>query len=301
MFWVRGWRGALYLLLIAGVLLAVLGWYGYAFYLQRQPRFDGQRAYAEVQRQVAFGPRTPGSIAHAQFRAWLQEELLKAGWQVEVQEVEEAGHALFNLIARRDSQPPRVLLGAHYDSRLQADRDPDPSRRRQPVPGANDGASGVAILLELARALPQEATPIWLVFFDGEDQGNLPGWENWSLGARAFVRQLSVRPEAVVIVDMVGDAELDLPLEANSDPALREAIWKTAAELGYGEIFRPELGYAVIDDHIPFLESGVPAVNIIDLNYPFWHTTQDTPDKVSPRSLQVVGEVLLSWLTQRER
>lgn len=263
------------------------------------PRFDGRRALADVERQIAFGPRTPGSAAHAQVLEWMRDELQKAGWQVEVQEGLYGGQPIRNLIAFR-TPTPRWLLGAHYDSRLVADRDSDPTRRTQPVPGANDGASGVAVLLELARVLPADV-PVWLVFFDAEDQGNLPGWEQWSLGARYFVQEMKIRPEGVIIVDMVGDVDLDLPMEANSDAALRESIWQTAATLGYGKVFRPQIGYAVIDDHIPFLDAGIAAVDIIDLNYAFWHTTDDTPDKVSPDSLAMVGQTLLTWLTQQKR
>lgn len=267
--------------------------------LAPSPRFDGRRALADVERQVAFGPRTPGSAAHAQLLEWLRDELQKAGWQVEVQEGVYGGQLVRNLIAFR-TPTPRWLLGAHYDSRFVAERDPDPTRRTQPVPGANDGASGVAVLLELARVLPVDV-PVWLVFFDAEDQGNLPGWEQWSLGARYFVQEMKIRPEGVIIVDMVGDVDLDLPMEANSDVALRESIWQTAATLGYNKVFRPQIGYTVMDDHIPFLDAGIAAVDIIDLNYAFWHTTDDTPDKVSPDSLAMVGQTLLTWLTQRKR
>ncbi len=255
---------------------------------------------AHVAYQVALGPRTPGSQAHAQVLKWMQEELRRAGWQVKVQEGNFRGHEVRNLIAFRDPAYPRWLLGAHYDSRLFADRDPDPRKRTQAVPGANDGASGVAVLLELARVLPKEV-PLWLVFFDAEDQGHLPGWEDWSLGARYFVQEMTFRPEGVIIVDMIGDTDLSLPMDANSDAKLRESLWRVAAESGYGEIFRPQVAYAVIDDHIPFIEAGIPAVDIIDLDYAFWHTVQDTTDKVSPRSLEIVGQTLLNWFTQQNR
>jgi hypothetical protein len=264
------------------------------------PRFDGRRAMAHVAYQVALGPRTPGSHAHARVLEWMQEELRRVGWQVRVQEGNFRGHEIRNLIAFRDPAYPRWLLGAHYDSRLSADREPDPTKRTQAVPGANDGASGVAVLLELARVLPRDV-PLWLVFFDAEDQGRLPGWEDWSLGARYFVQEMTFRPEGVIIVDMIGDADLSLPMDANSDAKLRESLWRVAAESGYGEIFRPQVAYAVIDDHIPFIEAGIPAVDIIDLDYAFWHTVQDTADKVSPRSLEVVGQTLLNWFTQQNR
>ncbi len=283
-----------------GLLLALaLAWYARAFVLKREAEtaeFDAERAYADVQTQVAFGPRTPGSEAHARFLEWLRGQLEAAGWQVEIQQAEALGHPIRNVVAYRTKEAPRVLLAAHYDSRLYASRDPDPHKWTEPVPGANDGASGVAVLLELARILPEETVPLWLVFFDAEDNGDIPGWD-WLLGSKAFVAQMSVRPEAMLLVDMVGDPDLSLPMEGNSDVALRTSIWETAAALGYEKIFIPQVRYTVQDDHVPFLEAGVPAVDIIDLEYPYWHTTSDTPEHVSAKSLQIVGEVLLTWLT----
>lgn len=193
--------------------------------------FDGQRAYADVVYQVNLGPRTPGSPAHAQTVAWIRAELERAGWQVSVQETEWNGQPVRNLVARRSNDAPFLLLGAHYDSRPVADRDPGPESSL-PVPGANDGASGVAILLELARSLPPDTVPLWLVFFDAEDGGGLPGGE-WIIGSRLFAASLTVRPQAVVIVDMVGDADLNLYYERNSDPVLQAEIWSQAAALGY--------------------------------------------------------------------
>lgn len=263
--------------------------------------FDGRRALQDVEAQVAFGPRVPGSDAHARALAWFRSELAAAGWQTEVIEsVTRTGRTARNLIARRDDRPPLVLLGAHYDSRRMAERDPDPARRAEPVPGANDGASGVAVLLEIARVLPQESVPVWLVFFDLEDQGELDG-QGWSAGARAFVAQMTVRPQAVVIVDMIGDADLSIPMEGSSDPALRAEIWQVAADLGYGDVFLPRVKYNMIDDHLPFVEAGIPAVLLIDFDYAYWHTTADTPDKVSAESLRLVGRTLLAWLEQYGR
>ncbi|MEW5828997.1 MAG: M28 family peptidase, partial [Chloroflexota bacterium] len=190
---------------------------------------------------------------------------------------------------------PVVILGAHYDSRRVADQDPDPSKRDRPVPGANDGASGVAVLLEIARVLPADSLPVWLVFFDAEDDGDLPG-SDWILGSRAFADSLTVRPQAVVIVDMIGDADLNLYQERNSDPALTQAIWSQAAALGYETAFIPQPKYRMLDDHIPFKQLGLTVVDIIDFDYPYWHTTKDTPDKVSAESLQIVGETLLRWI-----
>ncbi len=286
-----------YLSLIFALLVLVAGWY-IASFLTRQPdsvSFDSSRAYADVQTQVSFGQRTPGSEGHARVREWMRKELESAGWIVKVHETERLGHPIYNLIAKRSEENPEIILGAHYDTRFFADADPDPARRSQPVPGANDGASGVAVLLELARALPKETLPIWLVFFDAEDNGRVEGWD-WILGSRAFVEEIPAQPRAVVIVDMVGDSDLNIYLERNSDHAIRAEIWETASQLGYGDMFLNEERYSMLDDHTPFIKAGIPAVLIIDFDYPYWHTTQDTLDKVSAKSLGAVGETLWHWI-----
>jgi len=294
-------RIALYLSLIGLLLAIVTGWYIFAFWTQPEAApvaFDGQRALADVETQVAFGARTPGSAGQARVLEWMRAELSAAGWDSRIQSAEMLGHPIQNLIAWRGDEPPQVILGAHYDSRLFADHDPDPFKQLQPVPGANDGASGVAVLLELARTLPEDAPPLWLVFFDAEDNGDIHGWD-WILGSRAFVEQLKERPEAVVIVDMIGDAEQDIYIERNSDPVLVNEIWAAAADLGYADRFIAQPKHSMLDDHTPFLQAGIPAVDIIDFDYPYWHTTADTPDKVSAESLAAVGETLREWLLRR--
>lgn len=263
-------------------------------------QFDGGRALADVETQTGFGPRTPGSPGHERIRAWMQAELEAAGWVVEIQATRQMGHPVFNLIARRGAEVPQIILGAHYDTRLVADQDPDAARRDQPVPGANDGASGVAVLLELARTLPAGSVPLWLVFFDAEDNGRIEGWD-WILGSRAFVESLSFKPQAAVIVDMIGDAGLNIYFERNSDPALRAEIWETAASLGHADVFIARERHSLIDDHTPFVQAGIPAVDIIDFDYPYWHTLQDTPDKVSAESLQAVGETLSAWINAQKQ
>lgn len=292
----------LYLSTIGILLVATLGWYIYSYLSQPENTealsFDGQRAYEDVQTQVSFGPRIPGEPGHGQVRAWMQAELEAAGWQVDVQESESMGHPVRNLIARRDSESPQIILGAHFDTRMVADSDPDPANHEAPVPGANDGASGVAVLLELARSLPDETVPIWLVFFDAEDNGRIAGWD-WILGSREFVRLNPVQPRAVVIVDMIGDADLNIYRESNSNVALTDEIWETAADLGYGSLFIDEYRHSILDDHTPFLEAGLPAIDIIDFDYPYYHTVEDTPDKVSAGSLDAVGETLLAWVMQQ--
>jgi Zn-dependent M28 family amino/carboxypeptidase len=224
----------------------------------------------------------------------MQSQLQKAGWQTEVQIVND-GHLIQNVIARRGTSRPWIVLGAHYDSRFWADNDPDPNKHRLPVPGANDGASGVAVLLELARVLPaQLEKEIWLVFFDAEDNGGIPGWD-WILGSRAFVETLKSKPDAAIVIDMIGDADLNIYLENYSNGNLRAEIWAQAASLDFKQfISMPK--YSMLDDHTPFLEAGIPAVDIIDFDYPYWHTTADTVDKVSVESLHAVGETLLAWL-----
>ena len=291
-----------YLIVIGILLLLTLGWY-IASFLNRKPdsvSFDSSRAYADVQTQVSFGPRIPGSQGHAQVEAWIRAELESAGWVVEIQETERMGHSIHNIIAKRNNDAPQIILGAHYDTRMVADNDPDPAKQTEPVPGANDGASGVALLLELARSLPKDTTSTWLVFFDTEDNGRIKGWD-WILGSRAFAEEMQVRPQAVVVVDMIGDADLNIYLERNSNVGIRTEIWSTAAKLGYSKQFINQEKFSMEDDHTPFLEAGIPAVDLIDFDYPYWHTTQDTPDKVSAKSLQAVGDTLLHWVMEHSR
>lgn len=290
----------IYLGLISTLFLAITGWYAFSFntYSTTPETFDGERALADVEAQVAMGPRTPGSAGHAQVREWMRTELENTGWLVEVHEAERLGHPIYNIIAKKGGELPQIILAAHYDTRFIADHDPVETKRSEPVPGANDGASGVAVLLELARILPDDTVPVWLVFFDAEDNGRIEGWD-WILGSRAFVEEIPVRPRAVIIVDMVGDADLNLYYERNSDVTLRAEIWKTAERLGYGDIFIPSEKHSMLDDHTPFLEKGIPAVDIIDFDYPYWHTTEDIADKVSADSLKAVGDTLWHWVVEQ--
>ena len=292
---------AIYLTAIGLLLVLISGWYMRAFIQEQQTaaiKFDGERALEDVKTQVAFGPRIPGSDAHAKILGWMRSELESAGWQVQIQQSEALGHPIQNLLAYRTLEPPQILLGAHYDSRLWADRDPEPAKRHEPVPGADDGASGVAILLGLAHTLPKNSVPVWLVFFDVEDNGDIPGWD-WLLGSKAFAANMIEKPKEMILVDMVGGENLSLPIEGNSTPTLSNSIWQTAAGMGYKDIFTPQVKYDIEDDHIPFLQAGIPAADIIDIDYPYWHTAADTPDHVSARSLQIVGDVLWTWITRQ--
>jgi peptidase M28-like protein len=292
---------ALYLSIIGLLLVGTVSWYVYSYLSQPAPvpvSFDGQRAYMDVQTQVSFGSRVPGTEGHAKIQEWMQAELESAGWQVEVQASEALGHPIENLVASRSADAPRIILGAHYDTRMFADNDPDPAQHMNVVPGANDGASGVAVLLELARSLPEQTVPVWLVFFDAEDNGRIESWD-WILGSREFVKNNALQPRAAIIVDMIGDADLNIYKESNSNPELTDEIWAVAKELGYESKFIPEYKHSMLDDHTPFLEAGIPAVDIIDFDYPYWHTVQDTPDKVSAESLHAVGETLRAWILQQ--
>jgi glutaminyl-peptide cyclotransferase len=296
----------LYLAIIGLLLVGAIAWYAYSYRLEQQlsapptelTSFDGQRAYQDVLTQVSFGPRVPGSEGHAKIQEWMREELESAGWQVEIQASEALGHPIENLIARRSADPPEIILGAHYDTRMFADNDPDPAQHTSFVPGANDGASGVAVLLELARTLPTDSVPVWLLFIDAEDNGQIAGWD-WILGSREFVKHNLVDPRVAIIVDMIGDADLNIYKERNSNPELTDEIWQVAKGLGYESKFIPEYRHSMTDDHLPFVQAGIPAVDIIDFDYPYWHTVQDTPDKVSAESLQAVGETLYTWIKQQ--
>jgi len=259
--------------------------------------FDGEAAYAHVTGQCDLGFRPTGSPAGWANGDYIIAELEAQGWTVETEEFTYRDTPVRNVIGRSSSgsegEGPVIILGAHYDTRRSADEE-DPN---VPVMGANDGASGVAVLLELARTLDRDKVQnqIWLAFFDAEDNGRLDGWE-WCVGSTYMADHLEITPEAVVVVDMIGDADQQIYLERNSDAGLQTHLWEIAATLGYTNTFISEYRWAMLDDHIPFARRGIPAVDIIDFDYPYWHTTQDTPDKVSAESLERVGRVLEVWL-----
>lgn len=261
-------------------------------------KFDGNEAFLFIEKQMDMGARIEDGYAHIIIISWLELQLKRFGWNVEIQKGFVQGFPIENVIAYRSALPPKMILAAHYDSRLQADQDPDPNLRTKPVPGANDGASGVAVLLELAKTLPETTTSTWLVFFDAEDNGGIGG-RSWSMGSQYFVSHLSFAPEKVVILDMVGDKDLNIYMERNSDPKLNAEIWNAAGQLGFQKFFISTSKYAMMDDHSPFIKNGIPALDIIDFDYPFWHTTHDTIDKVSPQSLEVVGKTIYYWLTNQ--
>lgn len=263
---------------------------------QSSANFSGEQAYQYTLQQVALGPRTPGSQAHRQFIDWAEYRLRSFEWNTELQRTTNGEHPIINIIARRGSGRPWVILGAHYDSRLLADRDPDPEKRGLPVPGANDGASGVSVLMELARVIPKSLEMrIDIVLFDAEDNGGIND-RDWAMGSRKFVSSLNDHPDAVIVLDMIGDEDLNVYIEESSDKDLAYEIWDIANQLGHEEYFISQTRHNIIDDHTPFLLEGIPAVLVIDFDYPYWHTTEDTIDKVSAKSLEILGSTIMEWL-----
>lgn len=275
--------------------------------------FDGAAAYRDVRQQVAFGPRVPGTAAHRQAGDWILARLCATADSVEVQaftHVTRAGDSLplRNVIGRfRPAETGRVLLLAHWDTRPTADQAANVGDQGRPVPGANDGASGVAVLLGVADVLARFPPSIGvdLLFVDGEDYGDFSG-PDVLIGSTHYAAQLdpAAPPLFAVLFDMVGDADLDLYQESYSVQAAPEVVarvWETARRIGYGNVFHPEVRYAIRDDHIPLIESGVRAINVIDFEYGpgngYWHTLEDTADKVSARSLQIVGDVAVSLVS----
>jgi len=259
-----------------------------------------------LKRQCAFGPRFPGSKGHAECLAFLYGELSRNADRAVQQAF--TGHEplrrqsfrMVNVIASFGRQSERLLFCAHWDTRVFADSDPDPKNRKKAVPGANDGASGVAVLLEVARVLKEHppGRGVDIVFFDGEDNGFEMQFDTWCIGSRYFASRTrpDYRPRCAVLLDMVGDKDLTLPIENNSQkyaPQVVEKIWGKARELGLPG-FEQRIGYEVVDDHLELLKVGIPAVDLIDLDYPYWHTVQDTEDKCSPESLWIVGTLLLN-------
>jgi len=279
---------------------------------------DGARALARVRHQIQAGPRVPGTAAHRAIREWLAGEIAALGGRVEAQEFSDSSLGrrldLTNVIghfgpARAGAGAPvrRIALLAHWDSRPWCDQDPDPARRNDPLPGANDGASGVAVLLEVAEVMHRSPPPVGvdLVFLDGEDQGRASQAQEFSLGARAWAARLSQtppesRPVAAFLFDMVGDRDLAIYPEVQSAQRAANLVGLVleGARATGARHFHSEPRYSIVDDHIPVLDAGVPAVDIIDFDYPAWHTHLDLPDQVSAPSLAEVANVAV-WLVYR--
>lgn len=273
---------------------------------------DGERALARVRHQVEAGPRVPGTPGNAAIREWIAAETARLGGRVERQAFVDSslGFALevTNVIARfGPASGRRIVLCAHFDTRPWSDRDPDSTKRALPVPGANDGGSGVAVLLEVAELMSRRAPPVGvdLVFFDAEDMGSDQAPDEFCLGSKGYAARLPAkgdpaRPVAAFLFDMVGDKDLQIYVERNSSlrAANLAALVVEAARATGARSFHDEVRWGVMDDHVRLLDAGLPAVDIIDFDYPAWHTHRDTPDQVSAASLAEVARVA-AWLVYR--
>jgi len=264
--------------------------------------FDQDAAWSYLLQQVEFGPRAPATAGHEACLDWMMGHLRERADLVEPHTFAisdpygDRTLQLTNLKASfRPEAPVRVAFAAHWDTRPRADRDDPPVD--EPIAGANDGASGVAVLLALADALAGDPPPIGvdLIFFDGEDYGKEGDLEHYLIGSRRFVQDFpAYRPAALVLIDMVGRKGLRIPMEGQSlaaSPTLTRVVFNRALAIGL-DAFEAVPGRPVYDDHIPFLERGIPAVDLIDLDYPEWHTLRDTPENCDPDSLGQVGRLL---------
>ena len=275
--------------------------------------FDGARAMDHVRKQVEFGPRPSGSAELARTRDYIINELKSYGLNVMLDEFRSATplgeRAMVNVTAELPGETNDVImLASHYDTKF---------FKEFRFVGANDSASSTGVVLEIARVLAADKQKprftYWFVFFDGEE-ATCKNWDDCSkpnapdntYGSRRFVAQLIDKNElkrvrAMILLNMVGYKKLEIPREAISTPWLVNAIWQTARELGYGAQF-VDSTEDVTDDHVPFLKAGIEAVDLIQLSgYPHWHTAGDTLDKISRRSLQTVGEVVLASLPKIEQ
>jgi len=295
--------------------------------------FDGQRANESVTTQVEFGPRLPGSNASMELRDWFMETRPEFDWTLDPHFRD--GYNLTNLEGRliptdAEENGSIIVLAAHYDSRDRAERDPDPNMTDVPIPGANDGGSGVAVLWELARILPSMELEheVWILLTDAEDQGLIEDPSTWALGAQSWADNRSEddisRIDAFLLVDMIGDA--DLKIHRTFPPYLNDAegnrLWGAVENLSGPlglvdnitdcngnpglDIVNFSKNDGVIDDHVPMLNVGIPAIDFIDIRYGenatawqgYWHTHEDTPDKVSAESLAHIGRLIELGLRQ---
>ena len=303
-----------WILLIISILLVVV----IVFIVFRTPKpvFDGNRAYKELVKQVEFGPRISGTVGHYKTKEYLVSLLKQYAEMVSEQTFDFKDkhdsskiYKSVNIVASfnvAEEVSKRILLCAHWDSRPFADNDPDSTKHKLPVPGANDGASGVAVLLEMARLFAESKPKVGvdIVFFDLEDIGdeldstkiNFPR-NPFGIGSEMFVKNNpNYYPEYGILLDMVGDKELRIPKEAysvNRAGNVVEKVWNAASVVG-SNAFVDEQGGAVIDDHIAFLKKSIPVIDLIHLPFPkTWHTVNDKPEYCSSASLQQVGNVLV--------
>lgn len=268
--------------------------------------FSGSAAYGYAKAQVDFGPRVPGSPAAQRAGDWIIEQMRARADTVMVQtwtHTTASGKKLpmRNILARfRPELAERVLYVTHWDSRPISESASSDVERKMPVPGANDGASGVGLFVALGDVFRQQKPTVGvdLLFVDGEDYGEFgPPDVDVLIGSTYFASHLpspDYRPLYGVVWDMIGDSDLRIPYETHSfqrAPEVVARVWQTAADLGYGSIFVQESGGPVTDDHLPLLKAGLRVIDVIDLTYPPHHTPQDTMDKISVKSLGIIGDV----------
>jgi Zn-dependent M28 family amino/carboxypeptidase len=269
--------------------------------------FDGARALVYVERQLAFGPRVPNTAGHRQMGDWLAAQLRARADTVAVDEwLHRTARGdtlrLRNFLARfRPEATERVLYVAHWDTRPTAEKSANLAAQRQPVPGANDGASGVAVLLGVADVLRARAPAVGvdLLFVDGEDWGDFSDSTETLIGSRRFAANLPAgyQPLFAVVFDMVGAADLQLYYEGYSQanaPEVVQRVWATADRLGHSAVFRHGVKETLIDDHLPLQQAGIRAIDVIGYPYAYHHTTHDTFDKIGVAALQAVGDVAVA-------
>ncbi|MFQ5818056.1 MAG: M28 family peptidase [Terriglobia bacterium] len=291
---------------VSALLLGVL--LGVGAVAEGPPPFSGTRALAHVRALVALGPRPPGSEGIRKARAYLRQQLRQAGVAVEelkfIAQTPRGPVSMSNLVARIPGKHTDiVILAGHYDTL--------DTRRVPNFVGANDGGSSAAVLLELARVLAARRNhlSIWIVFFDGEEALRQWSARDGLYGSRTLAERwrgerVLPRIRAFILLDMIGDRDLRLRRELNSTPWLVKLVWNAARDLGHAAHFSNQT-LVLEDDHLPFLRAGVPAVDLIDYDYGpgnrYWHTADDTLDKLSARSFQVIGEVVLETLRRLEQ
>jgi len=274
--------------------------------------FDADQAYTFLTEQCDLGPRNPGSEAIMLVRDYIKNNLEQCGAEVKTQDfsVDDSTTTYYgtNIVGSfYPRNPKRLLIGAHYDTRPWADKDKDEKNHDKPIMGANDGASGVAVLLELASILADNQPKQYgvdLVFFDLEDIGKYNDSESWSNGAQYYAKNmLTDKPEYVIVVDMIGDDDLHIPMEYysyHSAPELLKKLVDFAEARGFDQFSR-QVGQPIVDDHLPFLKEGLKAIDFIDFDYTYWHTMYDTPDKCSPKSLKAVGQTLIDFIYEKKK
>jgi hypothetical protein len=275
----------------------------------RRPTFNEKKAFDLLVKQCDFGPRPVGTPAHEKTAQFLLDEMKKYADKTAAQKFTYRDLPLTNVIGVFNPAAPRkVLLCAHWDTRPRADMEQALSRRSRPILGANDGASGVAVLLELARLFKERKPEIGvvIVLFDGEDYGDFNTDEGVFLGSRHFAKNVGeYKAEFGILLDMIGDRDLNIHREQNSEDLAKpvnDKVFTIAKELGYSKQFRDYVKHNVSDDHIPLNEvSKIPTIDLIDFDYPPWHTLSDTPEKCSPESLKAVGETLAELIYREKK